>query len=157
MMNSKFMRYAIDEAKKASDAGEIPVGAVIVKDNKIISVGRNRREEKQNSLSHAEIEAINDACKALGTWRLDGCTMYVTLEPCLMCMGAIVSSRIDTLVFGAFDLQNGCAESKISPKVTLSLPKPEIFGGIYEDECSLLIKDFFDTVRKNDKPKSADS
>ena len=98
-----FMKEAIKRAKKAEARAEVPVGAVIVRDGKIISSGYNRREEKQNSLLHAEISAIDRACKKLGSWRLCGCTLYVTLEPCPMCAGAVINSRIDRVVFGAFD------------------------------------------------------
>lgn len=150
-MNKKYMINAIDLAIKARDNGEIPVGAVIVKDGSIVGVGQNMREKKQNALSHAEIEAINNACETLGTWRLDDCTMYVTLEPCFMCMGAILSSRIKTLVFGAFDLQNGCADSCISPKSVIKNSNIEIFGGIMEEECEKILKDFFSSVRNDEK------
>ena len=97
------MKTALDYAQKAFDLGEVPVGAVIVKNGEIIGTGYNMRETKQNALSHAEIEAINNACKNTGTWRLDGCEMYVTLEPCPMCTGAIIKARIKTVIFGAFD------------------------------------------------------
>lgn len=156
-MNSKFMTDALILAEEAFNAGEVPVGAVITKKGQIIGKGRNGREMKQNSLSHAEIEAINDACKNSGDWRLDGCTMYVTLEPCLMCMGAIVNARIDTLVFGAFDFENGCADSIMNPNILLKTDKPQIFGGIYEDECKKLLDSFFKSVRKNDGKKTTNN
>ena len=132
-MNSEFMKAALAEARSAARGGEVPVGAVIVKNGEIIARGRNRREEKQNALSHAEIEAINAACKYLGSWRLDGCEMYVTLEPCPMCAGAIINARISTLVFGAYDLKAGCIDSVVR---LCDIPldnKPEIYGGIYEE------------------------
>ncbi len=151
------MLEALSLADEALKNGEVPVGCVIVKDDNIIAFGRNRREEKQNALSHAEIEAINNACKILNTWRLDDCTMYVTLEPCVMCMGAIINSRIDTLVFGAFDLNCGCAESLLNPNKSFCSEKPEIFGGIMENECQKIIKEFFEAVRKNEKPKAENS
>jgi len=151
------MGEALRLAKIAYEKGEIPVGAVIVKDGIIVGKGRNRREEKQNALSHGEIEAINDACKNLNDWRLEGCTMYVTLEPCIMCMGAIINARIDTLVFGAFDLEKGCADSLINPNILFGSKKPEIFGGIYEDECKELLENFFKAVRNNDEPKGKNS
>lgn len=156
-MQSKFMRDALKLAQNAFLAGEIPVGAVIVKDGAVIATGQNHREEKKNALSHAEIEAINNACKKLGTWRLDGCEMYVTLEPCLMCMGAIINSRIDTLVFGAYDIYSGCADSLMNPKNIFSSSKLEIFGGIKEEECKKVLKDFFDMVRNHGKPKAENS
>jgi len=142
------MLTAIDNAEKAYSIGEIPVGAVIVKDKKIISEGYNKRETKNNALLHAEIVAIENACKILGDWRLDGCEMYVTLEPCMMCMGAIINARIDTLVFGAYDIKKGCADSVMNPKMLLKENKPEIFGGIYEENCKKIIDRFFDKVRK---------
>ena len=148
------MSVALKHAENAFKCGEIPVGAVIVKDDRIIATGENHREGKNNALSHAEIEAINNACKALSSWRLDGCTMYVTLEPCLMCMGAIINSRIDTLVFGAYDIKAGCADSIMNAKGLLSSGKPEIYGGIMEEKCENILKDFFDAVRNNGKPKA---
>ena len=156
-MKSEYMSVALERAKIAFQNGEIPVGAVIVKDDKIIATGENHREGKNNALSHAEIEAINNACKALGSWRLDGCTMYVTLEPCMMCMGAIINSRIDTLVFGAYDIKAGCADSIMNSKGLLSSEKPEIYGGIMEEKCQNILKDFFDTVRANGRPETENS
>lgn len=146
-MDRKFMKKALELAEEAKANGEVPVGAVIVKDGKIISTGRNMREEKQNALSHAEIEAINSACKVLGDWRLDGCEMYVTLEPCPMCAGAIINSRIKTLIFGAFDSKMGCIDSVIN---LCDLPfehKVEVYGGIMEDECVNVLQKFFKSLR----------
>lgn len=146
-MNSKFMLEALLLAEEAGKHGEVPVGAVIVKDGTIISSGRNMREEKKNALSHAEIEAINNACKVLGDWRLDGCEMYVTLEPCPMCAGAIINSRIKTLVFGAYDSKMGCIDS-VTNLCNLPLGhEVEIYGGIMEDECSSVLKKFFKKIR----------
>ena len=142
------MREALAFAREAFNEGEIPVGAVIVKNGAVVSSGRNRREKEQNALAHAEIEAIDSACKKLGTWRLDDCAIYVTLEPCPMCMGAILNARIPALVFGAYDLEQGCADSAVDLCNCTNLPKPEIFGGIYEDDCKTLLKDFFATVRR---------
>lgn len=146
-MNKKFMLAAIEEAKLAVEKGEVPVGAVIVKDGEIIARGRNMREEKQNALSHAEIEAINNACKNLGSWRLEGCEMYVTLEPCPMCTGAIINSRISTLVFGAFDSKAGSVDSVINLCDYPYNHKVEIYGGIMEDECLKILQDFFKNLR----------
>lgn len=146
-MDKKFMLEAIALAKEAASLGEVPVGAVIVKDGKIIAKGKNEREAKQNALSHAEIEAINKACKNTGSWRLDGCEMYVTLEPCPMCAGAIINSRIKTLVFGAYDSKMGSVDSVVN---LCDLPYPhkvEVYGGILEDECLEIIKDFFKNLR----------
>ena len=147
-MNKEFMQEAIKEAKIAALNNEVPVGAVIVKDGKIIAKGRNMREEKQNALSHAEIEAINNACKILNSWRLDDCEMYVTLEPCPMCTGAIINSRIKTLVFGAYDSKAGSVDSVINLCDYPYNHKVEIYGGICEDECLKILKDFFGDLRK---------
>lgn len=147
-MDKKFMKEAIILAKEAGKMGEVPVGAVIVKNGEIIARGKNEREAKQNALSHAEIEAINNACETLGSWRLEDCEMYVTLEPCPMCAGAIINSRIKTLIFGAFDSKMGSIDSVIN---LCDLPynhKVEVYGGIMEDECLDLIKGFFKGLRE---------
>ena len=146
-MESKFMKIAIEQAKEAAKKGEVPVGAVIVKDGKIIAAARNRREEKQNALSHAEIEAINAACMILNTWRLDECDLYVTLEPCPMCAGAIINARIRTLIFGAYDYKAGSIDSVVRLCDYPYNHKPEIYGGIMEDECLSDLQDFFRGVR----------
>ncbi len=147
-MDKKFMLEAIKEAKIAARGGEVPVGAVIVKDGEIIAKGRNEREKKQNALSHAEIEAINNACKKLGSWRLDGCEMYVTLEPCPMCAGAIINSRIKTLVFGAYDSKMGSIDSVVNLCDYPYNHKVEVYGGICEDDCLSVLKQFFEELRK---------
>ncbi len=147
-MDKKFMSAALSLAREAAMNNEIPVGAVVVKNNEIIGRGRNRREETHDPTSHAEIEAIRDAAKNLGTWKLDGCSLYVTLEPCVMCTGAIINARISELVFGAFDLSAGCADSAAN---LFSLPFSngcKIFGGIAEEESKSLITDFFKDLRK---------
>ena len=141
------MKAALEEAKAAALNGEIPVGAVIVKDDEIIAAGHNMREEKQNPLSHAEIEAINRACVRTGSWRLEDCEMYVTLEPCPMCTGAIINARIKTLVFGAYDPKAGSIDSVINLCDYPYNHKPEIYGGIMEDDCAGLLKDFFEKLR----------
>lgn len=142
------MDRALTLAFEAAEKGEVPVGAVIVKNGEIISEGRNRREEKQNALSHAEIEAINAACKKLKSWRLDGCDMYVTLEPCPMCTGAIINARIKTVVFGAYDSKAGSMDSVINLCDYPYNHKPEIYGGICEDECIAVMQRFFKGLRK---------
>ena len=142
------MVEAISLAKRSANEGEVPVGAVIVREGKIIARGRNQREQKQNALSHAEIEAINEACKNKGDWRLDDCEMYVTLEPCPMCAGAIINARIKTLVFGAYDSKAGSIDSVINLCDYPYNHKPEIYGGICEDECLKVLKDFFEKLRK---------
>ncbi len=146
-MKKEFMSKAIEQAKKAYEAGEVPVGAVIVKDGEIIAEGYNMREQKQNALSHAEIECINKACEVLKSWRLDGCELYVTLEPCPMCTGAIINSRIKTVVFGAYDLKAGSMDSVINLCDYPYNHKVEIYGGIMEDECKEILENFFQNLR----------
>ena len=141
------MLEAIELAKAAAECGEVPVGAVIVKDGKIIAKGRNMREQKQNALSHAEIEAINNACNQLNTWRLQDCELYVTLEPCPMCTGAIINSRIKTVIFGAYDSKAGSMDSVINLCDYPYNHKPEIYGGICEDECLEILQNFFKKLR----------
>ena len=140
------MNQAIALAKEAAEEGEVPVGAVVVLDGKIVGAGRNRREISKNALAHAEIEAINKACRALGGWRLWQCDMYVTLEPCPMCTGAIINSRIKRLVYG--DYKAGSCGSVID---LFSLPynhKPEVVSGVMQEECAALLTDFFKKLRK---------
>lgn len=145
----RFMRAAIKQAQKAALRDEVPVGAVIVKDGKIISKAHNKKEEKNNATAHAEIEAITKAGKKLGNWYLDGCELYVTLEPCAMCAGAIINSRISKLYFGAWDAKYGCCGS------IYNLPQDKRFnhnvateGGVLEQECAALLSGFFKTKRK---------
>ena len=141
------MKEALDLAIKAGEEGEVPVGAVIVKDGEIIARGRNMREQKQNALYHAEIEAINSACKKLGSWRLDGCELYVTLEPCPMCTGAIINARIKTVIFGAYDLKAGSMDSVVNLCDYPYNHKVEVYGGIMEDECREVLANFFKNLR----------
>jgi len=146
-----FMEKALRLAQMAADEGEVPVGAVVVHNGKIISEGRNRRERGKNALCHAEIEAINGACQALGGWRLSGCDLYVTLEPCPMCTGAAINSRIDRVIFGAFDKKAGSCGSIVN---LFELPynhKPEVMSGVCEEECSSILKEFFKQLRDNKK------
>ena len=143
-----FMSVAIQLAHEAAEEGEVPVGAVIVRDGEIIGKGRNRREKAKNSLAHAELEAINEACRKLGGWQLVNCTMYVTLEPCPMCAGAIINSRIDRLVQGAHNPKAGSCGSIIN---LFTLPynhHPQVDSGVMEDECASVLKCFFKTLRK---------
>lgn len=146
-MKKIFMAEALKLANEAFLGGEVPVGAVIVKNGEIIARGRNMREKKQNALSHAEIEAINNACEALGSWRLDDCELYVTLEPCPMCAGAIINARIKTLVFGAYDSKMGSIDSVVNLCDYPYNHKVEVYGGICEDECKKLLEEFFKTLR----------
>ncbi len=146
--DEEYMRVALSLADEAAAEGESPIGAVIVRDGKIVGTGRNRREKDKNALGHAEIEAINNACRALGGWRLIGCSMYVTLEPCPMCAGAIINSRIEKVIFGAYDKKAGSCGSVIN---LFELPynhKPELIGGVLEKECSSALTDFFKNLRR---------
>ena len=143
-----FMKEALKQAKKAASIGEVPIGAVIVQDGKIIARGYNKRETKKNALLHAEVDAINKACKKLGGWRLPNAEIYVTLEPCPMCMGAIISARIDRLYFGAYDEKSGAASSVTD--LSSALPhKVLTVGGVMEEECKKILTDFFKELRKN--------
>ncbi len=143
-----FMSLAIEEAKKASDIGEVPVGCVIVCEDKVISSAFNTRETGKNALHHAEIKAIDQACKTLGGWRLHKCDLYVTLEPCPMCAGAIVNSRIKKVVFGASDMKAGAFGSVLNFNDFPLNHKPEIISGICKDTCSDMLSDFFANLRK---------
>ena len=146
-MDEKMMERALALAQEAFDDGEVPVGAVVVRNGEIVSEGRNRREKGKNALYHAELEAINNACKRLGGWRLWECELYVTLEPCPMCAGAIVNARIPQIYFGAYDPKNGCCGSVAD---VLNLPlayHPAYQGGVMQEECSRILSDFFKRLR----------
>lgn len=148
MTDIEIMKTALSLADEAAKDDEVPVGAVIVKDGEIVSVGRNRREKGKNALCHAEIEAINSACEKLGGWRLWQCEMFVTLEPCPMCSGAIINSRIKKVTFGAYDKKAGCCGSVVN---IFDLPfnhKPEIVGGFMEEECAARLSEFFKKLRE---------
>ncbi len=140
------MEYAINEAKKALLKGEVPVGAVIVKDGEVIASAHNLRETESNALCHAEISAIDIACKKLGRWRLSDCDIYVTLEPCPMCAGAILQSRLRNVYYGAFSKESGAMGTVINLPALLKVKETTVYGGIMEDECSRLITDFFDKL-----------
>lgn len=145
------MQKALELAKISAAEGEVPVGAIIVKGGEIVGTGRNRREYGKNALYHAEIEAIDNACKTLGGWRLWECDMYVTLEPCPMCAGAIINSRIKTVYYGASDLKAGSFGSVVDFN---SLPynhKPEIVSGVMQDEAREMLSDFFKGLREKKK------
>ncbi|WP_233879967.1 tRNA adenosine(34) deaminase TadA [Virgibacillus halodenitrificans] len=146
------MLQAIEEAKKAQTINEVPIGAVIVFKNEIIATGHNVRESSQTTLSHAELIAIEQANQIIGSWRLEDCTLYVTLEPCPMCAGAIVQSRIKRVVYGAADPKAGCAGSLMNllkdPRFNHQV---ELTSGVMEKECSMLLKDFFKQLRNRKK------
>ncbi len=149
-MDIKFMKAALKEAEKAEKIGETPVGAVIVRNGKIIARGYNKRETKKNALMHAEIIAIDKACKKLGGWRLPECDIYVTLEPCPMCTGAIIQARIENVYFGAFDQKSGCLGSCCD--LSGILPhKIQYEGGILKEKCEEILKNFFKSLRKREK------
>ena len=147
-----YMKEAIRQAKKARNLEEVPIGCVIVCDGKIIARGYNRRNTDKNTLSHAELNAIKKASKKLGDWRLEGCTMYVTLEPCQMCAGALMQSRIDRVVIGSMNPKAGCAGSVLN---LLEMDgfnhKVEVIRGVLQEECSTMLSDFFRELREKKK------
>lgn len=147
MDDVRYMNMALELAAQAADEGEVPVGAVVVKDDVVIGTGRNRREIGKNALAHAELEAIDMACRTLGGWRLSGCTLYVTLEPCPMCAGAIINSRVDRVVQGTADPKAGSCGSLVN---LFDLPynhRPELTTGVLEEECGTILKEFFRSLR----------
>ncbi len=149
-MNSElFMKEALKQAELAFELGEVPIGAVVTKGDEIISKAYNRRETGKNALLHAETEAIYKACEKLGGWRLWECSLYVTLEPCPMCAGAIINARIPKVYFGAYDIKNGACGSYVNLMNMENNFRPEITGGILEDECQNLIKEFFVKLRNS--------
>ena len=144
----RYMKEAIKEARKAELIDEVPIGCVIVKDGKIIARAHNMRETKQNPIGHAEILAIEKASKKLKSWRLDGCELYVTLEPCIMCSGAIIQSRIKRVVYGAPDLKGGAFGSSINILESKNINHyPEVVKGVLEEECAAIIKNYFKAKR----------
>lgn len=146
-----FMAEAIALAKKAGQLGEVPIGCVITKDDEIVGRGYNRRETGKTALGHAELMAIEDACRNLGGWRLWQCRMYVTLEPCPMCAGAIINARIPVVVYGAKDPKAGSVDSVVT---LFSLPynhKPRVISGVMEADCAALLKEFFQNLRQRKK------
>lgn len=147
--DEKFMREAIRQAKKAEALLEVPIGCVIVYEGKVIARGYNRRNTDRNTLSHAEMNAIKKASRKLGDWRLEGCTLYVTLEPCQMCAGAIIQARVDKVVIGSMNPKAGCAGSVLN---LLEMDgfnhKAEVVRGVLEEECSAMLRTFFKNLRK---------
>ena len=150
MTDRQAMLLAIKNAKSAAADGEVPVGAVVLKNGKVIGVGRNRREKDKNAVLHAEIEAIETACRTVGSWRLQGCELFVTLEPCPMCAGAMMNARLDRLVFGAYDENVGFIISRNELFDVLPEVRPTIVGGYMENECAEILKSFFQNKRNDD-------
>ena len=152
----KYMKEALKQAKKAYALGEVPIGCVIVYEDKIIARGYNRRNTDKNTLAHAEVSAINRASKKLGDWRLEDCTLYVTLEPCQMCAGAIVQSRITNVVMGCMNPKAGCGGSVLN---ILEMPEfnhqVNVLRGVMEEECSQILQDFFKELRIRNKEEKA--
>ena len=151
MTKEEFMEEALRLAKESADEGEVPVGAVVTLGDKIVGRGRNRREIQKNALAHAEIEAINEACSKLGGWRLFDCTLYVTLEPCPMCAGAIVNARLDRVIYGARDPKAGSCGSIVD---LFSYPynhHPDCVAGVMEEECAAELSAFFARLREKRK------
>lgn len=157
MTDNELMLQALQLAKQAADEGEVPVGAVVSKNGEIVGIGRNRREKDKNALAHAEIEAIDNACKRLGGWRLWECDLFVTLEPCPMCTGAIINSRIKRVVFGAYDYKAGSCGSVNNLFDFPYNHKPELIGGFMQDECSKILKDFFKALRESKKLRQGEN
>lgn len=147
MEDTIFMDHALTLARQAAAEGEVPVGCVIVRNGEIVGRGRNRRETAKTALGHAELEAIADACANLGGWRLWNCTLYVTLEPCPMCAGAIVNARIPRVVYGAADEKAGCCGSVCDLFAMKFNHRPEVVFGVREEECRKLLTDFFQNLR----------
>ena len=147
-MHEEYMTQALALAREAAAAGEVPVGCVIVREGEIVGRGRNRREEKQSTISHAEIEAISQANEALGSWRLDDCTLYVTLEPCPMCAGAIINARIPKVYYGARDDVMGACGGVLNLFMEDFPNRPALVGGILAEDCRLVLREFFQNLRK---------
>ena len=148
-MHEEYMTKALALAREAAAAGEVPVGCVIVRDGEIVGRGRNRREEKQSTISHAEIEAITQANEVLGSWRLDDCTLYVTLEPCPMCAGAIINARIPKVYYGARDDVMGACGGVLNLFMEDFPNRPALVGGILAEDCRLVLREFFQNLRKD--------
>ncbi|TCN17258.1 tRNA adenosine(34) deaminase TadA [Mesobacillus foraminis] len=147
-----FMKMAIDQAKKAGEAGEVPIGAVIVLNGEVISEAYNLRETKQSSIAHAEVLAIDEACRKLGTWRLEGAELYVTLEPCPMCAGAIMLSRVERVIYGAADPKGGCAGTFMNLLQDERFNhQSEVVSGVLEEACGSLLTEFFRELRARKK------
>ena len=144
----RWMDEALRLAREAGEAGEVPVGCVVVRDGEILGRGRNRREEERSALAHAEIEAIREACARVGDWRLEGCALYVTLEPCAMCAGAILNARIPTVVYGLREGKTGACGSVLDLFAEDFGFRPRMYGGVREAECRDLMQNFFFRLRE---------
>ena len=153
-MHEKYMRQALELAWEAAAAGEVPVGCVIVQKGRVVGRGRNRREENQRTASHAEMEAIAQANDALGTWRLDDCALYVTLEPCPMCAGAIINARIPRVYYGARDSAMGACGGVLNLFMEDFPNRPALVGGILEGECRKVLAEFFQALREGRLPQN---
>lgn len=147
--NEKYMQLALKEAQKAYNKNETPIGAIIVFQDKVIARAYNQRESKQNSVAHAEILAIQKACKKIGSWRLEDCSLYVTLEPCVMCSGAIIQSRIKKVFYGAKNNRYGCHQGVINLFDISFNHQVEVISGILEEDCSNMITSFFKDLRRD--------
>ena len=151
MTDSELMGLALEEARKAAALGEVPVGAVVARNGEVVAAAHNTRETEKNALHHAELLAIDAACKKLGGWRLWECELFVTLEPCPMCAGAIINSRIEKVTFGAYDEKNGAAGSKINLFEVPFTFRTEYEGGVMEEACRRILSDFFLKLREKRK------
>ena len=155
MRDEEFMQQALALAQQAYDAGEVPVGCVVTLGERVVGRGRNRREAGKSALAHAELEAIAEACRTLGGWRLWQCTLYVTLEPCPMCAGAILNAHLPRVVFGAYDVKQGAAGSAVN---LLRLPgafQPEVVQGVLAEQSAALLRAFFRALRERRSQKKA--
>ena len=154
MEDEKWMRQALELARQAAQEGEVPVGCVVVCNGEVVGQGRNRRESGKNALYHAELLAIDEACRRLGGWRLWQCTLYVTLEPCPMCAGAILNARIPRVVFGARDEKAGACGERLNLLAQPNFPHPKVCGGVLAAESLELLQQFFQQLRENPPPKT---
>ena len=149
MEREEYMRQALALAEEAAGHGDVPVGCVVVKDGAVIGRGCNRREERGDAVAHAEVEAIRQACRAVGGWNLHACALYVTLEPCPMCAGAIINARVGTVCYGARDEKAGACGSVLDLCAERFNHRPRVYGGVLKEECAALLQDFFHDLRKN--------
>ena len=149
MEREEYMRQALALAEEAAGHGDVPVGCVVVKDGAVIGRGCNRREERGDAVAHAEVEAIRQACRAVGGWNLHDCALYVTLEPCPMCAGALINARVGTVCYGARDEKAGACGSVLDLFAERFNHRPRVYGGVLKEACAALLRDFFHNLRKN--------